>query len=102
MSYLRILTEDEALEMAENAATIALKKLLDSHGFKIVQSQEEGIKDEPHQNVQQIAMHTGMNPGTIRRMAREGTIPSSRAGRKLLFKKSEVDKALLIKKRKAK
>lgn len=49
---------------------------------------------EPLHTVDDIAKHTGMHPGTIRRMASEGTLPHYRAGKKLLFKISEVEAAL--------
>lgn len=99
MSAVRILTEDQAFDIAENAATTALNKFLESHGFKLVQIDEQSTPDEKHQTVNEIANHTGMHPITIRKMAKEGTIPSYRAGVKISFKKSEVDKALAISKR---
>lgn len=91
---LRILTEEQALVIAESAATIALKNLLESQGLQLVKAENVISEDEPLHTVDDIAKHTGMHPGTIRRMASEGTLPHYRAGKKLLFKKSEVDKAL--------
>jgi len=94
MSNIRILTEDQAMEIAESAAAIALKNLLESQGFQLVKTDNPTQEEEALCTVDDIAKHTNMHPGSVRRMVREGSLPHYRAGKKILLRKSEVDKAL--------
>lgn len=91
MSKIVVTTETDIQQLIESSLT----KLFDEFAAKFcpsVTARTETPKEDESFTVQQLAEYWQCHPQTIFNRKRSGELPFYQSGRKIFFKKSEIDK----------
>lgn len=88
-----ILTEEQSKKMASDCASIALQDFIKQYCPNLINNEPEKVAEKDTLfDTKEFAEYWKCHPETIRQKKRKGELPFIQHGRKLLFRKSEIDK----------